>query len=304
MPRWVVFGALVAASAGAAACAATESDPSSGADADAVVVASFDFAESRLLAEIYAQALEDEGITVDRQLGLGPRELAFPALQQGFVDVLPEYAGSALVAAAPQADVDRTDTAAVVDALSDALAPMGLVALTPAEASNENAVAVTRNFAARRGLETIGDLAPVAGFLRLGGPPECPERAQCLLGMEDRYGLHFREFVSFASQELVGRALEDGIIEVGVMFTTDAALAGGGLTVLADDRGLQPAENVVPVVRRAAIDDERVVAVLDDVSARLTTSGLRFLNWRVANAGTDIPTEARAWLVRQGLIGR
>lgn len=267
----------------------------------AVVVASFDFAESELLAELYAQALEDEGIPVDRQLRLGPRELLVPAMRQGFVDVVPEYAGSALDAAGPSAAVDRSDPAAVAAALAAAVRPWGFLVLRPSSASNQNALAVTDELAAEHQLAVTTDLRDEAPSLVLGGPPECPERSNCLLGLADVYGLRFERFVPLAGSSLVRQALDDGVVDVGVLFTTDAALAGEGMTVLRDDRELQPAENVVPLVR-ASVLDGTVRAALDEVSAALTTTNLRFLNWRVANAGTSVTAEARAWLDRRGLL--
>jgi osmoprotectant transport system substrate-binding protein len=268
-----------------------------------VVVTSFDFAESRLVAEIYAQALEDEGIVVDRQLGLGPRELVLPALRQGFADVVPEYAGSALDAMSPASSVDRTDVAAVTDELAGAVRSWGIDVLSASQASNQNALAVTAAAAADGQFAEISDLAPVAASLTVGGPPECPSRDRCLVGLAAVYGIRFGSFVPLADEELVRRALVDGVIDVGVLFSTDAALAGDAFVVLGDDKNLQPAENVVPLVRRAAVD-ERAVAALDEVSARLTTTSLRFLNWRVAHAGTDTAAEARAWLLRHGLVSR
>lgn len=299
MARWVVVAtALLAGACGGGADLSGRLPQNGG-----IVVASFDFAESRLVAEIYAYALEDEGITVDRQLDLGPRELVLPALRQGFVDVIPEYAGSALDAASPASSVDRSDVAAVADELADAVRPWGIDVLSPSPASNQNALAVTAATAAERHLDDISDLAPVAASLTVGGPPECPGRRQCLVGLADVYGIRFSSFVPLADQDLVRRALTDGVIDVGVLFSTDAALAGDALVVLDDDKHLQPADNVVPMVRRAAVD-EYVVATLDEVSARLSTTSLRFLNWRVAHAGADAATEARAWLVRHGLVAR
>ena len=107
-----------------------------------------------------------------------------------------------------------------------------------------------------------------------------------------------------AGAELVRRAIDDGVVDVGVLFSTDAVLAGDGLVVLDDDRHLQPPDNVVPMVRSAKARDARISAALDLVSARLTTDNLRFLNWRLANAGTSIEAEARGWLIRQRLIAR
>ena len=299
MARWVLVATVLLAGA----CGG-DADPSGGLPRNGgIVVASFDFAESRLVAEIYAYALEDEGITVDRQLDLGPRELVLPALRQGFVDVIPEYAGSALDATSPASTVDRSDVATIADALADAVRPWGIDVLSPSPASNQNVLAVTAATAAEGHFEDISDLAPVAPSLAVGGPPECPGRRRCLVGLADVYGIRFGSFVPLADQDLVRRALTDGVIDVGVLFATDAALADDALVVLNDDKHLQPADNVVPVVRHAAVDG-RAVAALDEVSARLSTTNLRFLNWRVAHAGADAATEARAWLVRHALVAR
>ncbi|MCO8128595.1 ABC transporter substrate-binding protein [Acidimicrobiia bacterium EGI L10123] len=269
-----------------------------------VVVASFSFAESELVAEIYAQALEASGLTVHRQLGLGQRELVLPALRGGLVDVVPEYAGSALDAVAPGSEVERGDVDAVFAALAEALDPWGVSVLDPASASNENVLAVRGDAARELDLRTVSDLVGVADGFVLGGPPECPRRPRCLPGLESRYGLDFAGFEPFADAVLVRRALIDGVIDVGVLFSTDAALTADGITVLLDDRGLQPPDNVVPVVRTEALADPRIRATLDEVSAALTTESLRLMNWRLANAGTDPEAEARAWLVRRGLVDR
>ena len=298
MRRWLFVAVLI----GTSACSSADrTDEPAGADG--VVVTSFDFAESRLVAEIYAQALEDEGIAVDRQIGLGPRELVVPALRQGFVDIVPEYAGSALDAVAPGSGVDRGDVTAVVDGLADAVRDWGLDVLAPSRASNQNVLAVTRETAVGQDVTSISDLGPNAGSLTIGGPPECPARPRCLIGLAEVYGLEFGSFVPLADEELVRRALVDGVIDVGVLFSTDASLASDALVVLVDDAGLQPADVIVPVVRRGAVDGA-AADVLDEVSARLTTTNLRFLNWRVANGGGDLAAEARGWLLRHGLVAR
>lgn len=272
-----------------------------------VAVASFNFAESRLLAEIYAQALEHEGVDVRRELDLGPRELVMPALRQGLVDIVPEYVGTALTAAEPSAVVDRSDPGAVHRGLVAAVAPWDVEVLQPAAAQNQNGLVVTRSTATRLGLRTTSDLAAVAPTLRLGGPPECPERPYCLQGLSGVYGLSFADFVPLDGQALVRRGLVDEVVDVGVLFTTDGAVAGSDLVLLDDDRALQPAENVVPLARSEVLDGpqgEVVAATLDAISARLTTANLQFLNWRVTVAGNTPAAEARGWLIRQGLIDR
>jgi osmoprotectant transport system substrate-binding protein len=272
-----------------------------------VAIASYNFPESRLMAEIYAQALEDEGVQVRRELDLGPRELVLPALRQGRVDIVPEYLGTALAAAAPTATVDWSDPEAVRRALADAVEPWGLHVLRHADAQNQNGLVLTRRTAERLALRTTSDLRPLAPTLTLGGPPECPERRYCLEGLTAVYGLRFAGFVPLTGQSYVRQALADDVIDVGVLFTTDGALAGDDLVLLDDDRRLQPAENLVPVLRSDVLDaagGQRVAAALDEVSQRLTTANLRFLNWRVSVAGNDPASEARGWLIRQGLVER
>jgi osmoprotectant transport system substrate-binding protein len=289
-----------------AACGGAGHETPSAPD-EGVAVASFNFSESRLVAEIYAQALEDEGIPVRRELDLGPRELVLPALRQGRVDIVPEYLGTALTAAAPAVTVDRSDPDAVSRALAEAIEPWDLRVLSYADAQNQNGLVVTRATAERLAVRTTSDLGRVARRLTLGGPPECPSRRYCLEGLAEVYGLRFAAFVPLAEQSYVRQALKDYVIDVGVLFTTDGILAGDDLVLLDDDRGLQPAENLVPMVRSdvlEAADGRRVAAALDQVSHRLTTANLRFLNWRVSVAGNDPASEARGWLIRQGLVDR
>jgi osmoprotectant transport system substrate-binding protein len=285
-------------------CTADEPTSSASPRPDGLVVTSFDFRESELLAEIYAAALEDEGIAVTRMFGLGPRELVLPALRNGLVDVVPEYLGSALDASRPMRPVSDSSAADAETDLRRALSEWDVDVLPASAAANPNVVAVETDRAGRAGLQTVSDLRSLPGPLVLGGPPECSTRPRCLAGLGRRYGLRFDEFVPLAGADLVSRALADGVIDVGVLFATDAEVAGGDVVVLSDDRALQPPDNVVPVVGPGAPDDPRIGRALDEVSAALTTDGLRFLNWRLANAGTTVESEARAWLVRHGLVER
>jgi osmoprotectant transport system substrate-binding protein len=273
----------------------------------AVVVASFSFAESDLLAEIYAQAQEAAGVPVRRELDLGSRELVLPALQQGQVDVVPEYLGTALASvsgAAGPAAPDVRDVPAVRAALDRALRAWHLQTLTPSAAENQNGLVVTRTTARRLGLRTVSDLRDVAAGLTLAGPPECPVRVYCLPGLRQRYGLRFGAFLPLDTEEQRDAALDEGLADVAVLFTTDGRLAAGDLVLLEDDRRLQPAENVVPVVstRVLAGHDGLVERTLNSVSAELTTRNLVFLNWRVGVAGKDRAGEARGWLRRHGLL--
>ena len=296
--------ACLVATAALAACRDAPSEPKAAVrPATEVVVASFNFPESVLLAELYARAIEAAGIPVRREVELGPRELVHPALLGGHLDVVPEYLGTALasVPAGPEAPVAGT---AGRERLARALVAWNVDVLEPAEAQNQNGVVVTRSTAEHFGLSTVSDLAKVAGQMTIGGPPECPQRRYCLPGLEGLYGLRFAAFLPFDTERQRAAALDDGVVDAAVMFTTDGRLAAGDLVLLRDDRALQPQENVVPVVSKRSVAQygSRLVDAINAVSARMSSNGLRFLNWRVAIAEKDVATEARGWLERQSLI--
>src|SRR6266516_4724385 len=177
----------------------------------AVTVGSFDFPESSLLAELYAQAVEGAGVHVIREFGLGPRELILPALEKGVVELLPEYAGSALAFVTLQESSGAAGPIQTTGALRVALAPSGVDVLQPSPAEAQNAGAITLSTARRFGLSDVSELRDVAAQLTFGGPPECTERSYCLLGLEQTYGLHFKRFVSLdAGGPLTIEALRSG----------------------------------------------------------------------------------------------
>jgi osmoprotectant transport system substrate-binding protein len=272
-------------------------------EAETVTVGSFDFAESRLLAEVYSQVLEAHGYRVDRAFDLGSREFVIPALAAGLIDLVPEYAGTALQFASlgttePEATVDETH-----DALASSLRTLGLAVLESARAQNVNAFVVTSETAQRYALRNVSDLARFAPRLILGGPPECPTRPFCLLGLEGTYGLAFEEFVPLdAGGPLTRAALDRGVIDVAVLFSTDPAI--DDLVELADDRGLQPAENVTPLVRSSVVErwGAPLVEVIDSVSRRLTTDSLRALNGALAADESSPAGAASRWLKSEGIV--
>ena len=226
-----------------------------------VTVAAFGFTESRILAELYGQALEAKGIPVRRALDLASREVVEPALEQGAVDLVPEYSGTALEFLNRAAGQATADPAATYGLLRAAFSTRGVTTLDPAPAQNQNALAVSETTAQHFRLATVSDLRPYAHDMVLGGPPECPERQFCLAGLTAVYGLSFRAVRALdAGGPLTIGALEGDEIDVGIMFTTSPAIAASRLVLLADDRGLQPAENVVPVVQRGAGTPRRPTA--------------------------------------------
>ena len=304
--------ALVACSLGLtllAACqpgAAPAGGGGGGAHGGAVVVASFNFPESELLAAIYGLAIRHAGIPVQLRLDLGPRELVQPALEQGLVDVVPEYLGTALSSLEPRPGVPVSDPAAVRAALARALARWHVQVMTPAAAQDQNGVVVTAATARRLGLRKVSDLRRAASRLVLGGAPECPDRPYCLPGLRKVYGLGFARFLPLDTEPQRVTALREGVVDVAVLDTTDGNLATGDLVLLSDDRHLQPAENVVPVITGSAMAryGNRLAGAVNAVSAQLTSKELLFLDWRVEVAEADVLAEARGWLERHGILPR
>jgi osmoprotectant transport system substrate-binding protein len=269
---------------------------------DVIRIGSFDFPESEALAEIYAMALERDGYEVERFLRLASREVVQPALSQDRLDVVPEYLGSALTFASLGASGPNSDTGEARRRLAILMNAKDVDVLQPAPAQNKNVFVTTGNDSFRYELFTLSDIVPVADQLVFGGPPECAQRALCLPGLEDVYGLRFRDFIPLdASGPLTLAALESNAVDVALMFSTDPALDGGRLIVLGDDRKLQPAENVVPMVRHEVVTrhGRDLIDVLNSVSERITTRDLRELN-RQMREGTDPHDAAVQWLNSNG----
>ena len=289
--------ALVAATIVLAGCVRQSSDTTTAASVlhdDAITIASFNFPESETLADVYAIALTRAGYDVNLQLNLGARELVDPALERGLVEFVPEYAGTALAFVSAQAE-RATDPETTHDLLRSAFAQRGVEVLAAAPGQDQNGVAVTGATAAKYDLQTISDLERVASQLTLGGPPECPERPFCLPGLERAYDLHFAGFTPLDSGGPVTRAaISAGQIDAGILFTSDGAIDGSHLVLLQDDRQLQPAENITPVVREEVIEryGSSFVTVVNSVSGLLTTHALRAMNAQVATHQT--PREAAA----------
>ncbi len=249
-----------------------------------ITVGSFNFPESVLLADIYGGALAARGFPIRIQPNLGNREIVDPALMGGLLQVVPEYAGSA------------------VDFLS-----LGRMPATSDVAATANVIVVTAATAARYHLRSVADLAGVAPRLVFGGPPECPGRDYCLPGLKRVYGLRFRKFVPLdTGGPLTLQAVEARNVDVALMFSTDPRIVARHLVVLADDRGLQPAENVTPLLRGDVVArfGARLVDVVNAVSSRLDTGSLRALVAQVELAGRDPRRVAGDWLQVQGLAER
>jgi osmoprotectant transport system substrate-binding protein len=271
---------------------------------DAITVGSFDFPESVLLGELYSRALEERGFRVERALGLGPREFVGPALHSGLIEVVPEYGGTAVAFFSAGSVAPSADPATNHRALERVVAEGSITALDAAPAQNANTFVVTEDTARRYGLTTLSDLAAVAPELILGGPPECATRPLCQVGLRDVYGLEFADFVALeAGGQVTHQALGDGYVDVALLFSTDPQLVD--YVELTDDRHLQPAENITPMVHTEIVErwGADAVAVINAVSHELDTDSLRQLN--TVDAATpgadDVATIAADWLQARGL---
>lgn len=298
--RSLVIGAVLIAVALVATACGSGDDTHEGTT---IVIGSANFGESALVAEIYAQALEAEGFTVERKLNTGNREIYAQALEAGELHLVPEYVGSAL---SYKGGEPTANTVKTTDDLRAAWGVDGISVLEPAPAQDKNGFVVTAAMAAELGVAKVSDLAAHNGTLVLGGPPECPERAFCLQGLEGVYGLSFTEFKPLdVGGPLTVAALEGNEIQVGLLFTTDGVIASKGFVLLDDDQGLQPAENLVPVIRTDIVDEYGgdLEDALNAVSLALTTEALTEMNKLTGYDGEDPVEVAADWLASVGITG-
>src|SRR4029453_6242075 len=245
-----------------------------------VTVGSTNFSEQLILAEMYAAVLKKAGVNVDTRLNLGAREVVFPALEKGDIDLLPEYNGSVLAFLDPKAT--QTTSEDVNTALAPKLDAKGLVALDQSPAEDKDGWAVTKETADKYGLAKISDLKGKAGQLVVGGPPELKTRPAGLPGPKKVYGIEdFKEVKALdAGGPLASSALNKGDIDVGRVFTTQGAIAANGWVLLEEDNPLRPAQKIVPIGRKAAMTDQ-VKQALNAIAPKITTEELTKLNKQV-----------------------
>jgi osmoprotectant transport system substrate-binding protein len=266
-----------------------------------VTVGSTNFSEQLILAQIYAAVLEKAGVKVETRLNLGARELVFPALEKGEIDLLPEYNGSVL--SFLDKDASQTTSEEVNAALTPLLDAKGLVALEQSPAEDKDGFAVTKETADQNGLAKISDLKGKAGQLVIGGPPELKTRPSGIPGLKKVYGIEdFKEFKALdAGGPLTTSALNKGDIDVGRVFTTQGAISEFGWVLLEEDKLLEPAQNIVPIVRKDAMTDV-VTQTLNALAPKITTEELTKLNKLVDVDKQDPEKVATDWLTQQGLL--
>jgi osmoprotectant transport system substrate-binding protein len=266
---------------------------------DTVVVGSANFVESQILAEIYAQALSAKGVTVEKRLNIGSREAYIPALQDGSIDLIPEYTGVLLQYF--NSGADQTEPDAVYAALKDTL-PGNLEVLDKSAAEDKDAVVVTRETATRLNLKSLDDLAPQCGQLVFGGAPEFQTRPDGIPGIQKTYNCTFKEYRSLdAGGPLSVAALKNGDVQAANLFTTQSAIPANDFVALADPKNNFAAQNVVPLINKEKANDT-VRTTLNQISAKLTTQNLSDLNAEADSDSKPSPeTVAKNWLSQNGL---
>jgi len=294
-PRSALLAAVIGIVFTVTACGSSPSSSSS-TPKGTITVAGFKFSEGSVLAELYGQALQHDGFTVNFKLNLGSREVVAPAIKSGQVDLYIGYAATDLEFYNSGAGEASGDVTATVSKLNSHLQSLNLVALTPSSAVDQNAVAMTKANSQKYNATKLSDLAAIGGQLVLGAGPECPQRPFCQPGLQKTYGISFKSFKALDTDgPLTRAALKSNDIQVGLVFSSDADLDSLGLVVLADDKHLENADNVVPILRSqvASADAKKV---LNAVSAGLTTADLVGLNAQVELQHMDPDVVTKAYL--------
>ncbi len=285
-------------SSGSASAGASAGASGGGGGKGSIIVGSANFPENALIAEIYAGALKAKGVQVSKKLNIGSREAYIPALKDGSIDLIPEYTGN--LALYFNKNAKAASSAGVYAELKAAL-PSGLAVLDKSAAEDKDAVVVTKATATKNSLKSIGDLAPVAKSLNLGGPPEWKTRANGVPGLKKVYGLNFKSFRALdTGGPLTVQALKNGQVDAADLFTTDPSIAANSFVILQDPRNLYAAQNVVPLVNKAK-SNTAVASALNAVSAKLDTATLGQLVKEVVVDKKDASAVAKEFLSKSGL---
>lgn len=298
--RWTVLISLVLLLSGCGSANPLGGGGITG-DLKSIAVGSADFPESKIIAEIYAQALEANGFTVGRQFGIGSRETYIPAVKDHSIDLIPEYTGNLLQYFDPKTTASTPDD---VELALHRVLPGDLSILTPAPAADTDTVAVTEATARKWNLKSIADLARHSPEVKFGAPSEFLQRTEGMPGLKAHYGLDVAPANFIAISDGGGpatvRALVDGTVTAADIFSTAPAIVQEHLVVLDDPRHNFLAANVVPLVASQKMSDP-LKTVLDAVSAKLTTADLIDLNTAVSgNNGIDPDQAARKWVHDNG----
>jgi osmoprotectant transport system substrate-binding protein len=272
----------------------------------ALRIGSKNFTEQKILGQIFVQGLAAAGYHTSAELGIGDERATFKALRAGRIDAYPEYTGTALLSffGKRAADLPK-DPQEAFDQARAGFARDGFVAFPPTPFTNSNEIAVTKRTADRLHLSKISDLAPLARKLVLAGPPECRHRLDCLVGLQQVYGLHFKRFMPVPIGQR-HKVLVDGRANVSIVFTTDPEIKRNDEVLLSDDRGMLPPYNSTLVMRRplAAKAGSDLRNAIELLQRPLTDDAMQELDARVDLDHKSPAEVAREYLSETGLVKR
>ncbi|NUW45205.1 ABC transporter substrate-binding protein [Nonomuraea rhodomycinica] len=273
--------------------AAPSGSATGGGGGGKAVIGSFDFDESVLLGSIYAQALESKGVQVEEKPRIGSREVVYDQVKSGGLTIVPEYNGNLL------AFIDLQNKASTTDDVNAALKqklPAELEVLASSPAEDKDTLSITKDTQAKQSLNSMEDLAKVSKTMTVGGPPEFKKRWEARF--KEVYGLEFKEWKP--TGPTTADAIKDGSIQVGNVFSTDPKMTANNLVPLQDPKNIFPAQNVTPLVNKAAATDT-IRTTLDAVSAKLTTQSLLDMMQKISVNKDEPATVAKEWLTSNGL---
>ncbi|GAA2022413.1 ABC transporter substrate-binding protein [Agromyces tropicus] len=293
----VAVGATVAL-AGCASGDPLDDEPSSGdGGGETIVIGSQEYYSNEIIAEIYAQALEANGYTVQRDFNIGQREVYLPELEAGNIDLFPEYTGNLLQYYVPDTTAKTSDD--VYAELEGAL-PDGLRVLDQSSATDQDSYNVTREFSDENGVTSLADLKDVSTPITLGGNAELETRPYGPEGLQDVYGVEVGfTAIQDSGGALTLKALTDGQVQMVNIYSADPNIATNDLVTLEDPEGLFLASNVVPIASEKVTDE--VAAIINEVSAAMTAEDLVQLNSESVNDQRSADDIAADWLSEQGL---
>ena len=270
-----------------------------------LTIGSKNFTEQKVLGEIYAQGLQAAGYTVKTDLNLGDQDVALKAVKTKQIDGYPEYTGTALLAFfGVKANKLPHDPQQAYQETKADFAKQSIVAFPPTPFTDSNEVAVTKQTAQKYHLKKISDLSKVASKLTLYGSPECRKRLDCLLGLEQVYGLHFKKFVPVDVSQR-HEVLTSGRADVSIVFTTDPQIKREGEVLLDDDKGMFPPYNSTLIMRKEVADQAGpdLEKTIRQLNSQLTDENMQELNARV-DLDKKSPSEvAKEYLQETGLVG-
>ena len=298
--RLTVLAALTVTSAFALTACGTDSSPleDDATNDDTIVIGSQDYYSNEIIAETYAQALENAGYDVDRQFRIGQREAYLPEIEAGEIDLFPEYSGPVLQYWEPDTEARLPDD--VFAALEEA-APEGLNVLDQSPATDQDSYVITQEFADEWGIENVEDLDKVTEPMTLGANSEAESRPNGPKGLEETYGIE----VGFAPIEdsggpLTVKALKDDDVQLAIIYTADPSIESNNLVSLEDTKGLFLSSNVVPLASDKV--DHKAAEVINEVSAAMSPEDLVSLNNRSVTEQLPAADIAKDWLEEKGLV--